>query len=264
MEMSFSHRRSTQTSARYAWNNDQRGNDSFVILQYTLQGEGRFEIGGTVHAVPAGHAFIAVVPEKSRYFYPKEGRRRPWTFAWLNLVGELNLRLWRDLREQAGPVIAITARAARLISRLAQKEEKPNRGDWFETSCGLYRLYLEVLRSVPAQRPGGPVRETAEYFRSHYAKTIRMKEAADRVGLSREHFSRLFREEMKEGPATYLRRLRLEAAARLLRTTDLPRGEIAFRTGWPSAGKLEQFFRRAHGIGLEGFRASGKRKLPRD
>ena len=258
-EIPFSCREETRISPRYVWNNAARGNDPFVILQYTLQGEGRFEMDGTVHRVPAGCAFIALVPEKSRYFYPAEGRVRsakpaPWTFAWVNLTGELALRLWRDLRDEAGPVVALKGATARLLLRLARQGEEARPGDWFATSRDVYRLYLEMRRQLPAKPSGGPVQEVADYFRSHYPKTIRMKEAADRVGLSREHFSRLFTAEMEEAPASYLRRLRLEAAARLLRTTDLPRREIAFRTGWPSARKLELFFRRAYGMGLEGYR----------
>ena len=247
IQVPFVKLRETHSSPRYHWDNAQRGDGPFVMLQYTKKGEGRFEFEGLIRPVPPGHAFVAVVPEKSRYFYPPDARA-PWVFSWINFYGELGLRLWRELREQAGPVLALSPLAVRLLHRLIARTSGRGWTDPYETSRAAYSFYLEVLRHLPKRAPSQPFHDVILYFRAHYQKAIRMKEVADQAGMSREHFTRLFTAQMQEPPAAFLRRIRLEAAARLLRTTELPRAEIAFRSGWASPAKMDFFFKRHYGV----------------
>jgi AraC-like DNA-binding protein len=256
IQVPFAQLREVQASPRYHFNNAGRGDDPFVILQYTEKGEGRMEFEGVVRPVPRHHAFVALVPERSRYFYPEEGRE-PWVLSWINFYGELGLRLWRELRDQAGPVIALSPTAIRLLHGLITRTSGRGWTDPYETSKAAYIFYLETLRHLPKRGPAQPFHDVIHYFRAHYQKAIRMKEVADQAGMSREHFTRLFTAQMQEPPAAFLRRIRLEAAARLLRTTDLPRTEIAFRSGWASPAKLDFFFKRHYGVSPRIYRQRG-------
>jgi AraC-like DNA-binding protein len=254
-----------RTSPRYHWDNLQRGADPFVIFQYTLRGEGIFAWDGRTFRVPPGHAMIAFVPEASRYFYP-EGAREPWVFSWLNFYGELSLALWREIRQQAGPVFPLAAPVARRLRLLTARASRRNWADPYEASKAAYDFYLESLRHLPKKREGRPFEDAIRYFQAHYQKGIRMKEVAAHLGMSREHFTRLFLRRMGQSPAAFLRNIRLESAARLLRTTDLPVTEIAFRNGWSSAGKLDFFFKRHYRLLPKDYRrgkASRARKLPK-
>jgi AraC-like DNA-binding protein len=247
IQVPFAQLRETRSSPRYYWNNAERGDVPFVMLQYTEKGEGRIEWEDGVRPIPKGYAFVSVVPERSRYFYPADATA-PWVFSWINFYGEMSLRLWRELRDQAGPVIALSPLAIRLLHRLITRTAGRNWTDPYETSREAYDFYLEVLRHLPKRAPAQPFHDVILYFQAHYQKAIRMKEVADQAGMSREHFTRLFTAQMQEPPAAFLRRIRLEAAARLLRTTDLPRAEIAFRSGWASPAKLDFFFKRHYGV----------------
>ena len=249
----FCSQRERRATPRYDRDNFQRGTEPFVIVQHTLKGEGCFEIGGDIHLVPEGRALIALVPEKSRYFFPRDGAE-PWIFSWVNFFGELALRLWSELRAGAGPVIPLAPVAARLLRQLARGTLRRGWTDPYDASAEAYHFYLETLRCLPPAGPRSPAREAAHHFQTHYPKTIRMKEVANRAGMSREHFTRLFRQEMGRPPAAYLRELRLEAAGRLLRTTTIPLAEVALRSGWPSAAKLDYFFRRHQGASLREYR----------
>ena len=75
------------SSTRYRWNGWERGDQPFVILQWTLSGEGGLNDGSADLRVPEGYAFIVVVPERTSYYYPPEGRE-PWVFGWLNFYGD--------------------------------------------------------------------------------------------------------------------------------------------------------------------------------
>jgi transcriptional regulator GlxA family with amidase domain len=62
-------------------------------------------------------------------------------------------------------------------------------------------------------------------------------------GVSEAHFARSFKEAFGVPPHRYLLTCRIERAKALLRDTDLPIAEIAFRTGWRSLGTFGRTFR---------------------
>jgi transcriptional regulator GlxA family with amidase domain len=61
--------------------------------------------------------------------------------------------------------------------------------------------------------------------------------------VSEAHFARSFKEAFGVPPHRYLLTRRIERAIALLRETDLPITEIAFRTGWKSLGTFGRIFR---------------------
>lgn len=62
-------------------------------------------------------------------------------------------------------------------------------------------------------------------------------------GVSEAHFSRSFKQAFGVPPHRYLLTRRIERAAALLRDTDLPITEIAWKTGWRSLGTFGRTFR---------------------
>ena len=62
-------------------------------------------------------------------------------------------------------------------------------------------------------------------------------------GISEAHFARSFRDAFGVPPHRYLLTRRIERATALLRDTDLPIIEVAFRTGWNSLGTFGRIFR---------------------
>lgn len=62
-------------------------------------------------------------------------------------------------------------------------------------------------------------------------------------GVSEAHFARSFKEAFGLPPHRYLLTRRIEKGKTLLRDTDLPITEIAFRTGWGSLGTFGRTFR---------------------
>ena len=80
-------------------------------------------------------------------------------------------------------------------------------------------------------------------------------------GVSEAHFARSFKQAFGVPPHRYLLTRRIERAMTLLRETDLPITEIAFRTGWGSLGTFGRTFRdvtgQSPGAVREGARASG-------
>jgi AraC-like DNA-binding protein len=61
--------------------------------------------------------------------------------------------------------------------------------------------------------------------------------------VSQGHFAREFRRAFGTPPHRYLLTRRIERAVALLRDTDLPVTEVAYRTGWNSLGTFGRVFR---------------------
>ena len=93
----------------------------------------------------------------------------------------------------------------------------------------------------------------------HYADWT-VRDAARACGLSYSYFSRSFKQLFSISFCTYLERLRLLEAERLLLTTGSAVGEIALETGFGTASYFTQCFRKRYGVAPGKFRALGRAK----
>jgi AraC-like DNA-binding protein len=115
----------------------------------------------------------------------------------------------------------------------------------------LYTILYHVLHNCP--KTGETVLDrhmnydklkvVLEFLRENYAKDTSVEEAAYMCGFSPSHFMKLFRELTGSSFTQYVKNLRLEAAARLLRTTGKRVSDIAEEVGFHNL----PYFTRAFG-----------------
>lgn len=237
-----------RSTPRYDWPNEKRADVSFVILQYTLCGQGAFEIADRTYPVLPGHALLAIPPEPTRYYYPP-GSPEPWEFRWLNFYGEFSVSLWRDFRQKFGPVpeLPLGSPAERLLVDILKRVLGQRHPDAFLIGELAYQFYLTWWRQLQEQQPlskwADPVIEAEKFCAQHFRRPLAVKEMADHVGMTREHFTRLFRAKHRMGPASYLRALRLREARRLRKIQPVTLAELAMQTGFSSARQLGNLLR---------------------
>lgn len=82
---------------------------------------------------------------------------------------------------------------------------------------------------------------------SRFAESLDVPYLASTVGLSASHFSREFKKAFGETPHQYLYRRRIERAATLLRSTQMPVTEVALAVGYESLGTFTRTFTRLMG-----------------
>ena len=87
-----------------------------------------------------------------------------------------------------------------------------------------------------------------EILSTEFSRPIRIEEVARRVAVSPRQLQRAFADEGELGFRSYLRRIRMSHAHRLLATTDLPVKEIAQRVGYGNPSQFSKAFKRVHGI----------------
>jgi len=175
---------------------------------------------------------------------------------------ELHPRVARLLRDQRGPAVSISEPL-----RLSSEQEQVVRSLrhppvyraaqplWYEAKA------LEIAASIlyqpsPAeelfcQKVKRLNRERAQkvviILSENLAEPPTLQEIGERVGCSHFHLSRIFAREMGKSMTAYLRQLRLERAALLLRTGDCNVTEAALEVGYTSLSHFTVAFREMFG-----------------
>lgn len=93
-----------------------------------------------------------------------------------------------------------------------------------------------------------------EYIRTHLDEDIDLRTLAGVSSFSPYHFHRIVSAFLGEPLGEFIVRTRIETAARLLRYSDLPVTEIAYRVGYDAPSSLTKAFRRFFGISPKEYR----------
>ena len=129
---------------------------------------------------------------------------------------------------------------------------------------------------VFVQRPGGQSQFSAQlraqrasttsvadlqaWLADHLDEDLGVDALAARVGMSPRTFARVFRRETGRTPAAFVEELRVEAARRLLETTDLTVAAVARRVGVKHAETLHRAFHRRLGTTPDRYRQHFSRR----
>ncbi|MFB7665861.1 GlxA family transcriptional regulator [Kitasatospora sp. NPDC056138] len=104
--------------------------------------------------------------------------------------------------------------------------------------------------SVPLSRPPASRRDIDElrmFIADHLDGDLSAAALAARMCLSERHFARVFRQETGTSPAAYVEATRVEAARRLLESTDHPLDQVAAGCGLGSVETLHRALRKQIG-----------------
>ncbi|QGG96156.1 GlxA family transcriptional regulator [Actinomarinicola tropica] len=96
---------------------------------------------------------------------------------------------------------------------------------------------------VPASRTE-PLRDLLAWIADHPDADLSVTALARRAAMSERHLTRLFARELGTTPAAYVESVRIDAARRLLETTDLTVAAVAARVGFRSDAVLHRAFGR--------------------
>lgn len=247
--------------AHYFYDRAFHGEGDYVILQWTHSGCGEF-VSGATYPLNPGDLFVVVPHREFQYYYPS-GQTKPWVFSWLHLEGQAIARLWGEVVDDYGPVLRLTpgGLAEKLfLSLIRQWEGLPWHTPAEEEATELSRLLFTVVREVRERsHPRLSVCQgIARMMREDPGRSMVMKEWAQSVGLSREHLSRLFQQELGESPAAFQRRHRLRRAAQLLVRTKLPIKEIAATVGFAELRSFQRAFHKHYQRSPQSYRQDPK------
>jgi len=214
------------------------GLDSFLI-KLTLSGGGVLEYEGTSRRISAGQFFWIDCQKPQRYYTdPDHGR---WHMLWVHFRGG-NAKTYYELFRTMGdgsPVGTMPAHCdgegllKQLISCYSENNSAIDND--IAASSVLTQLISCCVRAAAVQEENGAVpdvvRKIYSYLLEHYAENIRLETLSQQFSVSKYHLQRIFKRYVGQSPLEFLSGVRLTQAKQLLRTTDLPVSEIAYRVG---------------------------------
>jgi AraC-like DNA-binding protein/ligand-binding sensor protein len=106
-------------------------------------------------------------------------------------------------------------------------------------------------------RHAAALRRAERYIWKNYTRKISLREIAGASGLSAPYFSTIFREEMGENLSSYLNRLRVEKASRLLTETDMSLSSISGSCGFEDQSRFSKIFKTYTGMSPGKYRGQG-------
>jgi len=147
-------------------------------------------------------------------------------------IAQMGWNLYQAMNSGADDLYAETA-AAWLAVHLLSRHGKVNEARDYRRS--------EVLTDARLAR-------VIEYMSCHFTESITLERLAAEACISKYHFVRLFRDKVGQPPHRYLAELRLDAAQRMLISSELSIIEIAVECGFSSATHFTSAFTRRYGM----------------
>lgn len=194
------------------------------LVNASLEFEPRFVWGNLPYLFD--RALLNVFFQRSEHFSHKLDRRHP-AFAAL----QQQFRTMRDLFEHNPPHAEMLAHI-RLLNILAD----------------LMLYYPNTVSGSSVQhRPPAGMEQVLQYIRQHYQEPISLATLASIVNINQSYFSQLFRECNGMGPKEYIVKVRIAAAANLLKSSDRVILDIAESCGFNSPSNFYSTFKRITG-----------------
>lgn len=103
------------------------------------------------------------------------------------------------------------------------------------------------------------VARVIEFMSAHFDQPLTLDQLAAEACVSKFHFTRLFRSKVGQSPLGFLTDLRLEAARRMLVTSDLSVAAVGEACGYRAPSHFSAAFTARYGLTPTAFRATSKR-----
>lgn len=107
------------------------------------------------------------------------------------------------------------------------------------------------------------VKHIQRYIKSNLGEELSRGQIAAEVCMSPDYVSRVFRQETGVQLSEYITQVRMEEARHLLESTDLPVGEVAFKTGYYNIAYFSRVFRIRNNSTPASYRAKFRSKSER-
>jgi len=253
----------------------------YLEIVYVVSGGGYHYIGDSMERIMKGHLYILPVGT-SHILRPSDASSknklivinlciRPEFIDVLErLVSEFNSceQLWSLFRGEPGSHIAVkdsSMQFGKAFEQLLIEFEKMKPG--YETSmiANLMQLTVQISRQISeASDIDNNVRFNRSrrkdmsmilaYVHEHLTEPLTLDDLADRLGLSRRHFIRLFQQYTGSIFSEYIQQKRIELACQLLIETDHRIEDIAHHIGYRDLDHFRHTFRKWMGVSPSAYR----------
>jgi len=253
----------TRQTVEYRYKGRTRPDRPHGIFQFTLEGEGAFRDAQGEQDLPVGKGFLCVSNDPRTAYYYRSAFTQPWRFVFMSFVGQIGLDLVREVVAHHGGVYELVPDHP-AIARLRGFRVHDQAGCMLTAGEG-GRVVMDVVSALVESKESNRVdlpdhrlvRRAQEQIRAGAQVRIRASDVARRLGVSREHLSRVFRQETGVSICRYMVEEKMGVACALLRDGTLSVKEVSQRLGFAAPAHFVRAFRRVVRLTPGAFRSSG-------
>lgn len=137
-------------------------------------------------------------------------------------------------------------------SRIVSFDSIDDAQQWFENYITRMTAFGQ---SAARERMRTDIQALVRLIEENYASPLSLKQAAQRLNISEGYLSYLFKKETGTGFTEYVNLVRVDRAAELLRSTDLPSYSVAERVGYDNINYFGRLFKKIKGISPKQYRS---------
>jgi len=230
------------------------------LFHYIISGRGVLrstDDSGMMHEyfLDAGQGFMIWPGQPCQYV---SDEKEPWEYAWVEFDGSKAKELLFETGLEYNHPVYVSQNARKqdiMLSELLwivhNAKESPLE------LMGHFYVFLSNLISSSSRfsRAQSPVagnqemhfRKAVDYLMRYYNRDLTIQEIADHCGVHRSYLFQIFRTFFGFSPLQFLIQYRIKKACELLRTTNLPVGEISVKVGYPNQMNFVRAFKRLTG-----------------
>lgn len=123
-------------------------------------------------------------------------------------------------------------------------------GQWLDLLCG------QAAQEFSDYENKQKIRQAVQYMQQHFTEPLNMAQVSNHVSMNYSLFSLLFKQYTGSNFVSYLQKLRLDEAKRLLETTDWRVNEIGHRIGFTDEKHFLKVFKSTVGLSPTEYRKS--------
>jgi AraC-like DNA-binding protein len=223
------------------------GSHAFVEVAWVLEGAVTYRVGDRDIVVESGRGIV--IPARVEHATRVSPGSRAGS-AWIasEQVSGVAASLGRRAFAEA-TLLGDASDLARLGALLESEAEEARAGQLLAAEALAEALVVAIVRRAPAavQSPSDPrLGKAIALIESQYAESLGVDALSRAAGISRFHFSRMFRDALGMSPYQYLQRVRLERARELLLGGNCVT-DAALSVGFRDLGRFARAFREEFG-----------------
>ena len=209
------------------------------VLHYVTQGSGQYLVNDREYTICADEIFISLPGSVTSYI---SSNTDPLSYIWVSF----------DCTEAFDALLkqeVLQGSWSRSVFERILDCSNSAAPEWTVCSC-LFDFFAQLAQRMPAAAAPRDdyVSRAVNYIQTNFADRIQVAEIAADLGLSRNYFCRIFKQQTTLSPQAYLVSCRLNAAARLLVEQGLSQKEAALQVGYSDVCSFSRMFKRKSGV----------------
>lgn len=224
------------------------------ILHYVLDGRGTYRIGARTYHLEKEQGFL--IEPNVMTFYQADAQH-PWTYLWIGFQGTRADQLMREIGLSYRVPTFSSDCGAELLQIVQQilQSDRANVEQQLFLQAQMYTFFSHIAHSVFIRNGGFQmdkqnyyVQAAVEYIQTNYARSIKVRDIAEYVGVSRSYLTTLFQSILHTSPNAYLTNFRLSRAKEQLTLTNFPIGIVADMCGYQDSLVFSKAFKQHVGM----------------